>query len=394
MSDRSVEVVSYTDPWVSLTKNVRLGDLSGLLDLGSEYGLAGGTDLSSEDNPNVVISNSGVRIQFRGSAFGCLTFDTDDETGISATSTRSLDFTVQGTTLAKFDAEDGILVLNAAGNTVLRIARHGDVSTTGADIHGVGRFGVSSDTDSYVLLDIGNLYSNSIFSVRTNSGNIDNSQPLFYVSEESILGLQDGSVAHQATGIVKYTETFFEVSPMMSTGGASLYGMLDDTSACNAFNVYGLSDANLDTTHTTAGRGAIELYGGQLSAGSLEDVTSSGNIFVVRARRGGAWETIYMIDEDGDVFRDGGIAQYDEHDDARMVSDLYHVLCGDENSIVRYDKSALLELGAISGEGKLFVSNKVSSALVYGSIRQIRERQDTLIAAVNTLKEQIQKEPT
>lgn len=393
MPDRAIDVApTGSTPWAGMTSCFRFGDLSGVLDLSGEHGFAAGLNLSDADQPNIVGTNSQVRIQFKGDSFGCLTFDAYDNTGIHASAVHSLDFTVRGDLFASFDADYGLIIYDNDGQQSLRLARRGSTLPESVDIFGYNGLVLSSDTSVHVIVDAGNSYTDQSFFVSKNAEGSGSASDIFYVGEELVFGILGASSYHQATGLVKFSNSFFEVSQADSThGGASIYGIrdYDASGGCDAMKIYGLVANNFDTTNSISGRGAIELCAGQLSSGSLADVIANGNLVVIRTRDNGVWETKWLVDNEGDVKRDGGISTFDEEDDARAISDLYHVLCGEHESVIRYDAERLEGMGAIAGLKRPLISEKVTTALMFGSIRQLRDRLDRVAEGLQKLEAQV-----
>jgi len=384
--ERAIDVATFgSEPWNTLTSHVRYGDLTGVLDLSGEDGLAAGMDLSDVTEPNIVATQSRVRIQLRGQAFGCLTFDAGAKTGISAENENELDFYVNNLLRMTLN-EEGAIFYGENGIANKAINWTGDAYSTKPDIQGNSIFALGSDASVGVLLDTDNDSTSAVFQIMCNAEAWLDATAVFYVREDERVGMRHFGVAHQATGIVANTDTTFEVGVDDATyGGAAVYGIKDAQASGNgaAMTIYGLAGSNMDTTHDATGRGAIELYGGQLSSGSLQDMISNGNVFVVRARRGGAWESIYMIDEDGDVYRDGSVATYDEEDDAAAISDLYHVLCDEPPT--KYSEQSLRRMRALHGTRKKLISEKTTMALTFGAIRQLDRRQKTIASGANGL---------
>ena len=93
--------------------------------------------------------------------------------------------------------------------------------------------------------------------------------------------------------------------------------------------MHGYLGVDADTTKTTAGVGIININALQISAAgspkTQDNIVADGNALAVRGRRGGTVITLFIIDEDGDLYADGGTAstnmvtQYDNFNDAHLV---------------------------------------------------------------------------
>ena len=118
-----------------------------------------------------------------------------------------------------------------------------------------------------------------------------------------------GSVLTGITSIVA-AETDDFASFLQTNGGAGGLGIRSlGENAANAVNTSIVSyGGQASTTHSTAGRALIELYVSQHDgANAAADVTNDGNVFGVRYRTGAADVTGLILDEDGDLWLNGGL---------------------------------------------------------------------------------------
>lgn len=387
MSDRAIDVApTGSAPWSGMTSCFRFGDLSNVLDLSGEHGFAAGPDISDETQPNIVGTNSKVRIEFRGSGFGCLTFDEYADTGIFAPSENNLDFFVRGTRIVRFDATDGLSIWSVDDERVLDIRRHGNTYSGGADIHADAMLGLSANEHTYVLIDTLNESAYRLFAVSHDSDKIDDASMLFYVCETRQTGIRVPNVNHGATSNVLFTDTaaelWYDFEDSAVPGGAVLTGIKDSrvTSGKEGGCVIleGLLQEDVMTTKVNSSRSLIEAYGAKISSGAITNVAENSNIFSVRARVGGSDTNLIIVDAEGDLYYNGSTSSFDEEDDPLAVSDLYHVLCGEEEKCVRYDRRSLSSMRVLGDANENFVSQKNSMGLVLGSIRHLREGLDAL----------------
>ncbi len=171
------------------------------------------------------------------------------------------------------------------------------------------------------------------------------------------ISLQDSTdVAHGMTAITE-TDTFFTIKKASpATGGTSLIGLSEDTLACQLSGYY----TNSNTTKTVGGaRAPVEFYVAKKSAATFGDCGADDNVFSIRARVGGSWRAVFMVDEDGDLFADGGIAStnmvtlFDDYEDAHLVRalDLLRggkgIIKGYWDKFVKYNENNLVELGIL-----------------------------------------------
>jgi len=202
--------------------------------------------------------------------------------------------------------DDANLLIGAA--VAIRYA--GDI-TAQADIWLDGNAGISAEGSLYMLIDSDNNSTTAIFEVAKNADAREEAvsgTSIWYVAEDNKQVMRLAGVAHGATSIVNHTDAFFQVSNESSAGGTLITGAKDSGGdAGAALALRGLLDENADTTRSTAGRAIVEVYSGQESGGTWGDVGANGNVFNVRARRSSAWATVFIVDEDGDLWLPGKI---------------------------------------------------------------------------------------
>ena len=112
-------------------------------------------------------------------------------------------------------------------------------------------------------------------------------------------------VAHGCTGETE-TNTYGEFKMVQSTsGGVFLRGFKDaDGTGGLALLLHGVLAENADTTKSNSGRSIIEIGGNQSSGTALADVVADGNVLGIRVPTTG---TIFIVDEDGDLWLNGGV---------------------------------------------------------------------------------------
>ena len=141
-----------------------------------------------------------------------------------------------------------------------------------------------------------------------------------------------------------------------------------------------------------SGRGLIEFYAAEHDgANGLEDVTSDGNIFAIRARIGDADVTRLVVDEAGDIYSVTSAQTFDKYDDAQMVRALDqvkgNVIRDKWDDYVQYNEQALIDadvLGAPVSEGGMTNVTQLqrlhNGAIWQGYVRQqeMQERMEIL----------------
>lgn len=199
-------------------------------------------------------------------------------------------------------------------------------------------------------------------------------------NDDEILNLRSSDVG--AVYNVVDTNTFGVMSKNdPAAGGLGIRGYRDSGAAAHsAIAVVGYLAENVNTAKTVAGHGIVEIRGFQTDGTNLVDTVADGNVVVFRTRRGGAVETVVIIDKDGDIYYNGALQNYDDEDDALAAWDLSHVLAGAWEQVIGYNRDRLAEMGVISvgEEGRIMISNKRLAALLMGAVGQLYHRLNRL----------------
>jgi len=194
-------------------------------------------------------------------------------------------------------------------------------------------------------------------------------------SDDEILALKSSDVAHGVTDETE-TDTYGSLKKVEGNSGGLLVRGLKDADGTNysALNLQGLLAENADTTKTTAGRGIAEIWGLQTSGAAIANTVANGNVLTVGTYRGGAWVTVFIVDEDGDQYFDGSATPYDAYDDALMAGDLAHLMSGQYDKLIEHNRQAFEAAGIIGPQderGRFMVSTKGITALTLGALGQL-----------------------
>jgi hypothetical protein len=146
-------------------------------------------------------------------------------------------------------------------------------------------------------------------------------------ADNEILAFKSSDVAHGLTDEAE-TDTYFNIQKRNATfGGVKLTAIGEATgeSMNMQFNSKG---GAADTTKSISARGLIEFQVSQHDGSNADaDVAANGNVFNILARVGGVYRSIFMVDEDGDIYSDGGtstdaVTVWDEYDDSQLIRTL------------------------------------------------------------------------
>ena len=204
-------------------------------------------------------------------------------------------------------------------------------------------------------------------------------------NDDEIVALKSSDVAHGATALTE-TDTFGSASKAQATsGGLKIAGYKDaDGNANRALQLCGYLAEAAAADKTTSGRAVVEVHSYRTSGTGLTDINADGNLFAIRTQRGGSEVTVFIVDEDGDLYYDGSTSSYDEEDDMLMLRDLGRLMAGADDEIERYDRKSLEARGvigtgkAVDETGRFMLSHKNVTSLLCGAFLQLRERLATL----------------
>ena len=131
-------------------------------------------------------------------------------------------------------------------------------------------------------------------------------------ADTAILKLQSSTdVAHAMTSVATtVTETddyAVFLKHAAATGGLLIQALGENAAVTTNFRLESFG-GQADTTKSTAGRALVEVYAAQHDgANAIANIAADGNVFAVRGRRGAADVAVAIIDEDGDLWLNGGI---------------------------------------------------------------------------------------
>ena len=206
--------------------------------------------------------------------------------------------------------------------------------------------------------------------------------------DDELLALKSSNdVAHGCTTVTE-TDTYGAWKKAGSTtGGLRSIGMSE---SAYPFQFYGYASSS-DTTKTTAARALIEMALYKISGTGVTNIDADANLLAVRCQRGGSTETVMFVDEDGDIYYDGALQNYDHLDDALACRDAQNILTGNLHNFIKYNEASLIDIGIIGGplEKGGMVSHKRMTALMLGAIAQINEKAQALDSQIQALSERI-----
>lgn len=187
-------------------------------------------------------------------------------------------------------------------------------------------------------------------------------------NDDEVLALKSSDVGHVFTAIIE-ADTYATFQKDAATAGGLLIRGITEAISGPGLVLQGLADG-ADSTKTGAGRGQLELVGHiDDGANNIGNSAANDNIVVIRTQRGGSDTTLFIVDTEGDIFADAGVATtnmvtlFDGEEDIALCRafDLVRAERGGvENQLIHTEwddwasshEDRLVELGILGADGK------------------------------------------
>lgn len=183
-------------------------------------------------------------------------------------------------------------------------------------------------------------------------------------NDDEILSFKSSDVNHGVTGVTE-TDTWGFFKKNSGNSGGLFASFLSD--ATEPVLIQAIETTTTSTAKSTSASGAISLRAGKANGTAVGNLDSNANIFTLRAFKGGAFATVFIVDEDGDLYADGGTATtdmvtlYDEFSDAELIRTLE--IARSENGakgfvrsahddFIKYNEETLVHAGILGGKIK------------------------------------------
>ena len=226
-------------------------------------------------------------------------------------------------------------------------------------------------------------------------------------ADNEIFALKSSDVAHGATSVTE-TDTFGVFSKVAATpGGLRICGLVD-TANNIAVEIRGLSTGGVDTTKDCGSAAYISIKAGLKCGTGFGALGANQNIFAVRNNT----TTRFIIDEDGDLFADGGtttdaVTVFDEYCDAQLARTFTQVIDSSGGSglidnrwddFIKYNECTLIDLDLLGGPrigvgpgGKKGLINYTGMVRLHsGAIWQLHSKLADQQEEITALKGQLQ----
>jgi hypothetical protein len=192
-------------------------------------------------------------------------------------------------------------------------------------------------------------------------------------NDDEALALKSSDVAHGITDILE-TDTYADFQKAVAaSGGLLIRGFTEDEIGLELQGWATNDDTNKDATADAYV--AANAY--KKSAATHGDPGADANLFAVQKRGASVW----IVDEDGDTYRDGSENTFDAWDDVQLVRAFEveqspaQVIRSEFDQFLDYDRQALLDAGILSDpKGSNFYNESQLIRLHNGAIWQLHKR--------------------
>jgi hypothetical protein len=193
---------------------------------------------------------------------------------------------------------------------------------------------------------------------------------------DQFLAFKNLAINHGMTDITDSDTVFYSEMLHGTDGGIALVGLTDGTTQPTAFLVSGIAAA-ANTNKTTSADAVVQIEARLEDAPSIKNVTSNGNLMCVK----NGSTTRFIVDAEGDIYRDATTNRYDAFDDGLVVQDLKSVLTRNWDRVIHYNAELLEEMGIIGPadqNGERMLSQRNLDSLFMGAIEQLYRKVEDL----------------
>ena len=236
-----------------------------------------------------------------------------------------------------------------------------DIGTTIAG--GIIRFLTGAGTD------VGRISAGTLF--LGDSGNGDMTVGLTVnqaTADDEILAGKSDDVTHGRTSLAEDDTYFSFRKKLAGEGGLEIRAVQEDAANTAGVLLLYASGGTASIVKDENALAVIELRAEEHNgSNAVANITANGNVLVVRAQVGGALRSLFLVDEDGDLFADGGtttaaVTVFDGEEDVALCRafDLRRAERGEgQDQIVRTEwddwaskyKERLVDLGVMGADG-------------------------------------------
>jgi len=225
-------------------------------------------------------------------------------------------------------------------------------------------------------------------------------------NDDEILAFKSSDVGHGLTSRAE-TDTYASMRKYNGDRGGLILRVIMETGETNPYVTEVYSGNNAQTQKSAANGRSIEEHHIYQHDGSngLNDITANGNVFGIRAYKSGAMSTVFMVDEDGDLFAGNATVTVltDDYNDAHLMRAFAYesqrlggrgLVRSRWDSFVKYNRADLAEVGILGCDADDALFNVTQTLRVVGLAtwqawterQEIKERIHTLESRLMALE--------
>jgi len=182
--------------------------------------------------------------------------------------------------------------------------------------------------------------------------------------DNEILAFKSSDIAHGMTNYAE-TDTYGRFGKIgSSTGGLYLVGLGESLYG----QFFGCYVTTGNTSKTTSARAPFVIAAYKKSGTGSTFMGANENLFVILDSSNAR----FIVDKEGDVFRDGSCTEYQKYDDIALIKELEDCLSDKFTKKEKKEKDVYKKHEILYDDN--FISLNKSSMLLYGAVRQLNEK--------------------
>jgi len=177
-------------------------------------------------------------------------------------------------------------------------------------------------------------------------------------NDDAILAFKSSDINHGLTTSFGNIETddFFVVKKTSGTVGGVNMTAIGDNASQGVLMQLSAIGGTFDTGKATSDRAKTEIGAYEHNGSNgVDNTTADGNVFAVRTRRGGAYVSLILVDEDGDFYSTTSAQTFDDYDDSEII-ELYDkvrsytpkdIVDEEWKALLREQEQQLIDIGVL-----------------------------------------------
>jgi hypothetical protein len=198
-------------------------------------------------------------------------------------------------------------------------------------------------------------------------------------NDDEILAFKSSDIDHGMTAYAE-TDTYGHVKKANPNSGGLMFETFSEPAGSQSALILRAWGGSVNTTKSASALGALDFQAGYNNSGTAADLTTNGNLMVLR--QGAAGTTRYIWDVEGSGHADIEWTTYADHDDLRLISDMETTLLATEHPSQTPRRHAMEATGIIGedswhmedGKPKAMVNFTKLAMLHHGALIQTSEK--------------------